>query len=407
MPSTGGTSITILDKVLKDFFLPPVVEQLNNEILLLQRLEARDQEISGRQAIVPLHTGRSGGIGARGEYVQLPEATAQAYDRAVYTLKYLYGVVRVSGPSIELTASEAGSFVQALKSELDGIRNDLKKDTSRQLYANGDGIIATFAANASVNVLVGQTTGANPMDQAIAHGWIYVGQVVDGGTVASPQTRFTTRNVTAVNSATPSVTIDGAAVTTSAGEILTRQGSNFANGTYEMSGLGQLNGSAANTFGGINASTSAYWDNQRDTAGTAITEDRLMRGFNKVRVAGGEVSAIVTGFANQRVFWNSLLTLRRFNDPMKFESGFQTLDFMGKPLIADIDCPFNAIHLLDERFIKVFTNRDWHFLDQDNSTLKWDASYDAWKAVLTRYINLGASRRNVQMLLTTDQVVGF
>jgi hypothetical protein len=136
-----GAMISTLSAILKEYYLPPVVEQLNNEVLLLQRLESRDQEIVGTAAFVPVHTGRSGGIGARGEYVQLPEPGNQAYTRAQFDLKYLYGVVRVSGPSMAKTASEAGAFLQALRSELDGIRNDLKKDVARQVYGNGDGVV--------------------------------------------------------------------------------------------------------------------------------------------------------------------------------------------------------------------------------------------------------------------------
>lgn len=397
----SGAMISTLNNVMKEFYLPPVIDQLNNEVLLLQRLEARDQEIVGKAAFVPLHTGRSGGIGARGEYIQLPDAGAQAYARAQYTLKYLYGVVRVSGPSIELTSSEMGSFVQALRSELDGIRNDLRKDVARQLYGAGNGSIALTTANAAVNTLVLQSS------EAIDKGQLYVGFVADIGPAATPTSDAAARVITAVNPATPSITVDGAAVTTSNGDGVGRQGVRTANATYEMQGLQSLIPTAANSFGGIDASTNAYWDVQRDTAGTAISESRLMQMFNKIRRAGGEVSAIYTDYGNQRVFWESLLSLRRFNDPMKFNSGFQTLDFMGKPLIADIDCPLSKVFLLDERFIKIFSNRDWHFLDQDNSTLKWDTNYDAWKAVLARYMELGASRRNTQGLLTTNNTSGF
>lgn len=397
----NGAMIATLNSVMKEFYLPPVVEQLNNEVLLLSRLESRDQEISGKSAFVPVHTGRSGGIGARGEYVQLPEPGAQSYSRAEYVLKYLYGVVRVSGPSIELTSSEMGSFVQALRSELDGIRNDLRKDVSRQVWGDGTGAIATMAVNTATNTLT--ISSAEPIDK----GQLYVGMIVDIGTAAAPTAVASSRAITAVNAATPSFTIDGAAVTTAGTDFVGRSGVRTAGATYEMSGLQQLISTSANTFGGINAATNAFWDNLRDTAGTAVSESRLMQGFNRVRIAGGEVSAIYTGFGNQRVLWESLTSLRRFNDPMKIEGGFQTLDFMGKPVIADVDAPNSKVFLLDERFIKVFSNRDWHFLDQDNSTLKWDTNYDAWKAVLARYMNLGATRRNTQAVLTTNNTSGF
>lgn len=397
----NGAMISTLNTVMKEFYLPPVVEQMNNEVLLLSRLEARDQEITGKAAFVPVHTGRSGGIGARGEYVQLPEPGAQAYSRAEYTLKYLYGVVRVSGPSIELTSSEMGSFVQALRSELDGIRNDLRKDVSRQIYADGTGAVAKCGVTTAANVVV--LDSAEPIDK----GQLYVGMIVDIGPAATPTSVASARAITAVTAATPSITIDGAAVTTAATDFVGRQGARTASATYEINGLSALVSTAANSFGGINAATNSFWDNIRDTAGTAVSESRLMQGFNRVRIAGGEVSAIITGFGNQRVLWESLTSLRRFNDPMKIEAGFQTLDFMGKPVIADVDAPNSKVFLLDERFIKVFSNRDWHFLDQDNSTLKWDTNYDAWKAVLARYMQLGATRRNTSAVLTTNNTSGY
>ena len=39
--------------------------------------------------------------------------------------------------------SDAGSFLQILRAELDGIRADLGKDLARQTYGYGDGVIAT------------------------------------------------------------------------------------------------------------------------------------------------------------------------------------------------------------------------------------------------------------------------
>lgn len=397
----AGAMISTLSNVLKDFYLPPVIEQLNNEVLLLQRLEARSQELVGRAVVIPMHTGRSGGLGARGEYVQLPEPGAQTYSRIEYDLKYLYGVVRVSGPSMVKTASDAGAFVQALRSELDGIRNDLRKDLARQVYGDGTGTITTTVVNTGVNTLT--IASREPIDK----GQLYIGMVVDVGTVAAPTSKAAARNITALNATTPSITVDGAVITTASGDIITRQGSNFAGGTYEISGLQQLVPTAANTVGGINASTNAFWDNIRDTAGTAVSHDRLMQAFNKVRIAGGEVSVIISSFGVQRDFYNTFQTNIRYMEPLKLEGGFQTLEFMGKPIVADIEAPWAKVFLLDERYFKVFSDRDWHFLDEDGDVLKWDTNYDAWKAVLTRYLNLGITKRNVQMVMTTNNTVGY
>lgn len=108
-------TIANLSNILKEYYLGPVVEQLNNEVLLLSRLESRSEDLVGKRAYVPLHTGRTSGIGARGELQTLPTAGKQGYDKAVYDLKYLYGRVQVSGPSMAKTKNEAGAFLQLLR----------------------------------------------------------------------------------------------------------------------------------------------------------------------------------------------------------------------------------------------------------------------------------------------------
>lgn len=402
--ATAGGSITTLAGILKEFYLPPVVEQLNNEVLLLQRLESRDQEIVGSAAYIPVHTGRSGGVGARGEYVQLPDPGNQVYARASYDLKYLYGIIRVSGPSMAKTASEAGSFLQALKSELDGIRNDLRKDVARQVYGSGTGAIATCAVSTATTTIT--ISSAEPINK----GQLYVGMYVDIGAAATPTAIAQGRAITAVTPATPSITIDGAAVTTATTDFIGRAGARTASATYETTGLQQLVDIAGTgTVGNINAGTAGneYWKNLFDNAGTAISQDRLMQGFNRVRIAGGEVSAIYSSFGVQRDFYNTFVSGIHYVEPLKLQGGFQTLEFMGKPIIADIDAPYNRVYLLDERFIKVFSNRDWHFLDEDNTPLKWDTNFDAWKSVLARYMNLGLSRRNTQLVLSTNNTLGY
>src|SRR4051812_39657722 len=106
--AVGASIASTLGAILKDLYLPPVVEQLNNEILLVQRLEKSSDEIFGNQAIVPLHVNRSGGIGSRAENAALPTAGSQGYAKAVYDLKYHYGRVRVTGVAMAKTASSAG-----------------------------------------------------------------------------------------------------------------------------------------------------------------------------------------------------------------------------------------------------------------------------------------------------------
>lgn len=404
----AGVTLSTLSNVLKDYYLPPVVEQLNNEVLLISRLEAQDQPLYGNQAVIPVHTGRTSGIGARGELVALPAAGNQAYARAVYDLKYLYGRGQVSGPSMGKTASDAGAFLRSLQAEMDGLRNDLKKDLARQVYGTGDSVISGVVTGNSTTVTL-------PSAEPLRKGQIYPGMLIDIGTAADPDTVLAATNVVSVSVAGPSIVVGSTANVTGGTHFIRRAGSsNPAGGSinYEINGLQNIVATAANTFGGIDASqaANAYWDNLRvTTAGATMTLDEMQKAWGQVRVAGGQVDSMITSFGVQRLFFSLLQSQVRYTEPQTIRGGFKVLEFMGKPFIADVEAPFGKIYFLDERFLKVFQIKDWSFLDEDGNVLKWVTGFDAWEFALARYMNLGASRRNTELVMTgiTNDSTGF
>lgn len=406
-----GASLSTLSAILKDFYLPPVVEQLNNKVLLFKRLDTSNEELRGNQAVVPLHTVRSGGIGPAGENVALPSAGSQGYAKAVYDIKPQYGRIRVTGLAMEKTATEAGAFLQALKSEIDGIRQDLQRDMARQAYGDGTGLIAQCGTTTAANVVVLASK------EALRKGHLYIGMVVDIGTAADARAIATGRNITDVSISGTSITIDGAAVTTSASHFVARSGAALATtggavAAGEINGLSNLVSAAAATVGGINEASAgnSYWANQRDTATSTLTSDALVQNMNQVNLAGGELSSMISTYGMQRKLFGLLQSQVRYVEPMKIEGGFRTLEFNGQPFIADRDAPFGKIFLLDERFIKVFANRDWHWLDEDGHILKWVTGFDAWEAVLARYLQIGVTRRNVHLIMSNlagDDPNGF
>jgi len=82
----NGATLTSLDKLLKEWYLPPVIESLNNDVLLLARLDVNNEQLQGRRAVVPIHTTRAAGVGARAEGAPLPDAGSQVYANAYYDL---------------------------------------------------------------------------------------------------------------------------------------------------------------------------------------------------------------------------------------------------------------------------------------------------------------------------------
>lgn len=402
-------NLTTLQTVLKEYWIEPFAEQLNNQILLLKRLETTNNNLYGRYALVPLHTGRTGGVGAAAEGGTLPTPGNQGWAQAKYDLKYLYGRLRVTGPSMERTDSKEGSVVAALKSEMDGLMTDLKKDVARQIYGTGDGVITGVATQGAVTTYVLSGTLFN---EAIRKGQLYVGMAVDIGTLAAPTVITGNNIITGITPATPSITLT---TLTAAGSVngthfVSRAGNNTTGSvTYEISGLQQAVSTAANTFGAIDASLAAnsYWDNQRVNVAGNLTLDTMTQGFGLVNgIAGGEVSCVIGSFGMQRAFFNLLQSQVRYTEPLKIVGGFQTLEYMGKPFIADLEAPYGKIYFLDERWIKVFANRDWNWADDDGRVLKWTSGTDQWEAIMRRYLQLGVTRRNTQLVLTGITVGG-
>lgn len=395
----AGATLSTLSSILKDFYLPTVAEQLNNEVLLLQRLEPSAQELFGNQAVLAIHKGRSAGIGPAAEGGALPAAGNQQYARAVYQLIYLYGQIGVTGPGMARTASAAGAYLQMLKSELDGIRTDLTKDLARQTYGSGlgNGLIAQCAVTtASATVVLGSA-------EAIRTGHLYIGMLVDIGTAPSATSLVTASAISAVNIATPSITI-GTAITTTSSHFVARSGA----GGNEVTGISDMVTTATTsvTVGGIDGSittgTNTWWDNQRNTnggTGRALALTLLNQSYNQVRVAGGDVSLMTGSFGQQRALFELLQSQVRYVTPTELKGGFTALEYQSRPFIPDVDHPFGRINILTEKDLRLFSNRDWHFLDEDGAVLKWVPGFDKYVAVLARYVNFGAARRNTQLVL--------
>ena len=420
MSLTNGARLSTLSDILKEYYLGPVAEQLNNEVLLLARLNTRSEDLVGKQAYVPLHTSRSGGIGARAEAAALPNAGNQVYDKAVYDLKYLYGRVQVTGPSMAKTKNEAGAFLQALKSELDGIRNDLQKDLARQVYGDGTAKISQCGTTTSSNTIQG---ASNPHAQeAIRKGQLYVGMLVDIGTETTVGAVATNRKITAVDYDNGTITIDGTAVSTTTSNYVFRAGSGVDGGTSqdgsrssEIDGLRRVVSESATAFGGIDPTDTgkAYWDNKRIDAQAApangtLSLDMIQKALNLVRLEGSNPTAMITTLGIQREFYNLLQQDVMYVDPesLNYAAGFKTLSYGGMPIISDIDAPYGNMYILDESTLKVFSDQDWHFLDADGQTLRQKADYDAFEAIMTRYMNLGATKRNNHVVIHDIEVDG-
>lgn len=405
--------VSTVSRVLKDKYLGPVNGQLNSDVLVFQilDLDTNNIDLDGLRAVVPLHKGRTAGIGARLENETLPSAGNQSYDAVYFDLTYQYGRAQFSGQAIQKTKTDAGAFIRVMTDELDRLRDDLGLDLARQVYSDGTGRIATLNDTAT------SATHVISSAEAIDKGFIYPGMKVDVGTLANPLLKLTADVIVSVSVLTVVFTTSFTAAVT---DFIFRAGNaNASSVSKEVQGLQAFNASAAGVYPanlgqatGIDSSTAAnaYWDNGRQNVAGAVSLSQLMIDTNKANAKGAKASDIITlttpGIARRLFETADFKSNVRFVDDSAgsghLKSGFEKLSFNSGAgsysLVTDRLAPWGQIHLVDKSRLKVFSPGGWDFLARDGLTIRWVDSKDAFQAVLFRYMNIGAGRRNTSFL---------
>jgi hypothetical protein len=147
MPASTATA-TALAKVVYEGSLN---DQLNSETIGLKRIERTSDGVvstaSAKWVEFPIHTRRNNGVMARNEMEQLAPAGQQGFASGRINLKNLYGRVRLSGQVFELIDTNPRAFASAMDFEMSGLKDDVRKDQSRQFYNDGTGIMCRAQAN--------------------------------------------------------------------------------------------------------------------------------------------------------------------------------------------------------------------------------------------------------------------
>jgi hypothetical protein len=383
MPATLAT----VTAITKEIYEGKIRNQLQDESVGYKRIEqtsdGTSNDVGGRYVTFPIKVRRNSGIGYRNELEQLQSAGQQGYASVRIGLKYGYGRVRLSGPTMDLVETNAQAFASALSMEMDGLKADVSKDTNRIFYGDGKGTLATITAD-----------GANTVTVANSQ-YLEVGQQID---IVSPDgltVRASNRQITAVNTASNVVTYDGADVTAVANDILIRTG----NYGREPNGLNSLV-TATGTLFNVDPTVEPKWAATLDSNGgtlRALSESLMINMTDKTRAQGGKTSVILVSMGIRRAYFNLLTQQRRYVNTKEFAGGLTGLAFNNGreiPVVEDIDAPPNKMWFLDESSFKIYRLKPWYFDNKDGSVWKWVDNFDAYEALLKQYWELGIDRRN-------------
>lgn len=122
-----SATIATLSAILKEFYLGPIAEQLNQEVLVYDLFQKATVDWSGKTVIIPVHVRRNTAVGFTSDGGALPTGTDQeGYERLTVSAKFLYGKFRITGPAISAAKAGANTFISYVDAEMNKLVEDVK-----------------------------------------------------------------------------------------------------------------------------------------------------------------------------------------------------------------------------------------------------------------------------------------
>jgi hypothetical protein len=394
--------LTVADVLLKEFFLPGLREVLNLGTPMFSQLKRNTDDIEGKEAKMVLHTALNEGVGARGEWDELPDAGEPEFKEATLPLRYQYARLKLSGPSMTATRSKAASFARAMEVSVTDLQNSLKRDLERQVFGDGFGKLclvngavtngATIVVDGGLSALDGTTRRIRRnmiLDIWNAAGTALTATGVKVSSVTDAQTFVLTSQVSAEN--------DG---------IVTRSGVRTASVGKEFGGLATMVVGSGALYG-LNPATAGeeFWKAHMNTTGGALDiMDMLALADEIGEDVGEKPNLILTTDGMIRQYFDMLTDEVRINTPLELAGGYRAVSFYAGgreiPMLPVYDQIKGRMDFLNMKDISLYEQTDFTWLNQDGSILRKVPNVDAWQAELALYANIGTTRRNAHGAMT-------
>ena len=413
----GGSDF---DVVLKEYYEGPVREHLNNSIPILKYVEKSKRKWNGRRVVFPVHLRRNHGVGARGETGTLPTAGRQEYVESRIKSKFLYGRIELTGVVIAASQGDKGSFASALRTEVEGMRRDLRVDMNRQVWGNSlsgaAGKTAILAQIKDSDVAIDTVAGSDVEVTVDNPGSRYLkkGMLLNAGTTGDLIAAVKPIKVTKVNSTT-SINVQRQAssgtVDLDNDDFLVRGDENGNSFDSEITGLGFMVSDSDDDLQEVDTGDNPEWKaNVLSNSGTnrPLSLELMQLAIDTTdEVAGAEPNLVMGHHSIRREYINLLTSDVRYS-PEQLKGGFQKLTYAGgtnpMPIEFDRMAPYNKLFFLNTNDIKLYTMKDWAWADRDGSSFSRKSNSDSWEAFMCWYGNMGLERRFSQTLLDDIEV---
>jgi len=440
--------------ILKQWYIGPIREQLNNASVLLKNLKRNTRDLRGNQAEISLHTSRNVGVGARGAGLRLPNRGKQGHTKTYTDLKFNYGRAYLDGPNVEKTKGNRAAFAALADVELRGMTRDIQQEINRQLNADGTGFLANTA------VVTGHTTSGQytmvpylwaPANKYLMNRdnlevqWYDISgdahlPLADDGTTTAPQViaATTTSSILYTDTKDPGTPLLGdplgtyRAIQTASGTVtryemmglagIINDGDLPGDANWQLDGertsggttvvptnpesvalgvsLVDLGNATTNNLQQVDATTNSWWRSYvKGNAGVprALSLQDMDDVWENQEVTEGIAPDMIctTGKVRNR-YVEALRAERRYVNTMKLDGGWTAVEYNGIPLVADKDCPRGRMNFVNYSTLALFVGLDFDFVGggQNGEYLHYIENFDAYEIILRYYAELGCFRRN-------------
>lgn len=361
---------------------------------------------------IPWKSKRNAAVGFRLENERIPSAGRSEGTYLEEPLRFGYGVFNLTGQLLKASEKNSGAFESAFKLEMDDTVTSAKVDWNRAAFGNGSGVMATLRNNeAAAQTVIDVDTTVN----------FRVGEIVDGVTIATGVVIEPAREVTSVDRTNRTITVTPALTTgltaTTDGWVRSSSTSTVAipNNSWnkETQGLASIV-AASGTLHSISPVTYPRWASTVTSTVGALADLDIHNAMDSVGFETGvdpesnDSFVMVTTRGVRSRYAQTLTTLKQFTnaDVLHVRGGFKVLDFDGRPIYTDDQCPLGKLYGLSVKDLFWAEASDWEWMDKDGAVLNRVSGYDKYEAILFKYANLGTTQRSRHFLLDgiTDDV---
>jgi hypothetical protein len=337
---TSSDATPILKELYPD---NKVREQLYKRAPLLGILP-KNREAYGERIKVPLKYGDPQGRSATFATGRT-NMTASKFAAFDVTTVNDYAFAQIDGEAIDKSKNDKGSFIRAMKNEMDGAMRQLKRSLVHALYRNGGGAIGRISTASTVASTA--ITLATPSDVV----FFEVNQELAGDTTdgTSGAVHSGTATLTAVNRATGELTTDSNWSTQISG--LATSDYLFVAGDFgaKLKGLDAwvpASAPGATSFFGVDRSTdTTRLGGVRDDLSGQNIEEAIIDALELVAREGGEPDVVVLHTLDFANLQKSLGSRVSYDSVSSFDApiGYRTIKLMGPAGEVQVIADSNAI----------------------------------------------------------------